>query len=543
MNRPKQQKLLAQAQPELLGVRAEDVLPEHMLLRFLSNCGIVDNDKPVDTKFAMRVAAMIAASEAFEEQTGHATNAAVSDDDTTNDGDAEAGHHEDEAMTSELDPSNDQQEPLDETQLEEAAAIAAEAAEELAAVDEPTPEPADADDDGLAIDVGELLGDTAIESDDDAVESASEQRATITHDEEEIGALMADMAQTTDANEQQRLEEAFAEEPTPEDPASAEAMPEHAAVAEPVAQEPTVEAAAATTADDPTEQPEELAAVVDEAPPEPTLQLPTEEATVAAEAADQPTEAADQDSVEAAQQADVAEEEAAEATANSEAATSAVIDTPALDEPVAAQEPIVTAEPQPTEAGAPAEVAEEEAKAGDATTEEFALTNGTMDKVQDFLSELKGALVTMAQRAPEPAPEPPPAPVPAAIDVEPLMQAVQAGFEKSAHQAEQANTAVASLGEHMAQLGSQIEGGMSKVVGSMGAQPMATPATAGADAPDFVEENATSQAVVLGAVSLIVLGWSIVFWIKTGSPKLALGTLVGANVIACCLLLSRGTRK
>ncbi len=48
---------------------------------------------------------------------------------------------------------------------------------------------------------------------------------------------------------------------------------------------------------------------------------------------------------------------------------------------------------------------------------------------------------------------------------------------------------------------------------------------------------------MLGAVTLVVLAWSILFWIKTGSPRLALGTLIGANLIACCMLLSRRKRS
>ncbi|HIE68880.1 MAG TPA: hypothetical protein EYP98_01265 [Planctomycetes bacterium] len=62
-------------------------------------------------------------------------------------------------------------------------------------------------------------------------------------------------------------------------------------------------------------------------------------------------------------------------------------------------------------------------------------------------------------------------------------------------------------------------------------------------APKFVEEGGTSQTVVLGAVTLVVLASSILFWIKTGSPRLALGTLIGANLIACCMLLSRRKRS
>jgi len=31
----------------------------------------------------------------------------------------------------------------------------------------------------------------------------------------------------------------------------------------------------------------------------------------------------------------------------------------------------------------------------------------------------------------------------------------------------------------------------------------------------------------------------VLFWFKTGSPRLALGTLVGANLVGCCLLAGR----
>jgi hypothetical protein len=49
---------------------------------------------------------------------------------------------------------------------------------------------------------------------------------------------------------------------------------------------------------------------------------------------------------------------------------------------------------------------------------------------------------------------------------------------------------------------------------------------------NFVAGQSMSQVARLGAMP--VLGWSILFWIKTGWPRLALGTLIGVNVIACC---------
>lgn len=527
MNRPKQHQLQTNAHPEeTLGVRAEDVLPEHMLLRFLSNCGIVENDKPVDTDFAMRVAAMIAASESFEGPSGQVGN--------------EAGPSAEEPMTDERDPSSENTQPLDTVQLEEAAAIAAEATTELAVSGEPLPEQppevpqADGtSDEEVTADVGELIADTATDATAEAGESSGAEtakQAAISQEEEELGALMADVTEVASAEEQAQLEAAFAEDAVEQETPAGEATADtpatdEDATAESVAQEPEeaeepAAVAEASTAEEPAQDEEPVAvaeepaadAVVDEAPAavEPTVDDADAEQALAAEQVDE-----------------------------------AVTDEAVTQEAAIADEPAVelTPQPEPEANEAPTAAADDSGAAlkQDPAGEEFALTNGTMDKVQDFLSELKGALVQMAQRPPESAPAPEPA---APLDVEPLMNAMQQGFEKSAQQAEQANSAVASLSEHMAQLGNQLEGGMSKVAGSLASQPLANPNTTGTTtSPDFVADRSASQAIVLGAVCLIVLGWSIIFWIKTGSPKLALGTLIGANVIACCLLLSRGTRS
>ncbi|MGK0518395.1 MAG: hypothetical protein ACJAUC_001087 [Planctomycetota bacterium] len=165
------------------------------------------------------------------------------------------------------------------------------------------------------------------------------------------------------------------------------------------------------------------------------------------------------------------------------------------------------------------------------TDEEFVLTNNSIDKVQDFLGDLKSALVEMAHRPQQ------------AVDVEPLVEALQAGFERSAEQAAQTSTAVASLSEHMSQFGRNIEGGVAKSIDTIQRNQVTEQASINASEPSFVGEQAKNQAVVLGAISLVVLGWSVLFWIKTGSPRLALGTLIGANAIACCLLLSRRGRN
>ena len=162
--------------------------------------------------------------------------------------------------------------------------------------------------------------------------------------------------------------------------------------------------------------------------------------------------------------------------------------------------------------------------------EQFAAANPSADRLQDILAELKNALIELTHR-PQTAP----------VDVGPLVQALQSGFERSAEQAAQTSTAVASLGEHMTQFGRNIEGGVTKTINTLAQQPAMQQAVA--PATPRVVERSTSQAAVLGAVALAVIGWSILFWIKTGSPQLALGTLVGANAIACCLLLARRDRS
>ena len=63
-------------------------------------------------------------------------------------------------------------------------------------------------------------------------------------------------------------------------------------------------------------------------------------------------------------------------------------------------------------------------------------------------------------------------------------------------------------------------------------------------APPGVERAPSSPAnAVRTAVALVVLGWAILFWIKADSPRLAIGTLVGANAVACCMLLARRDQR
>lgn len=177
------------------------------------------------------------------------------------------------------------------------------------------------------------------------------------------------------------------------------------------------------------------------------------------------------------------------------------------------------------------------AAANEPTGDEFALTSQAMDKVQDFLGELRSALVEMAQR---PQPENTPS-----IDVAPLIQAVQAGFDRSAEQATQASSALASLAERVGQFGQQVEASVQQSVKALAAQQQhlqeahANAPVAVVDRPRFVVQRPDRQTLVLGAVAILVVCWSILFWFKTGSPRLAFGTLIAANLVGCCLLVAR----
>ncbi|MEZ6036837.1 MAG: hypothetical protein R3F29_05120 [Planctomycetota bacterium] len=202
---------------------------------------------------------------------------------------------------------------------------------------------------------------------------------------------------------------------------------------------------------------------------------------------------------------------------------------PALDEQPSFDEGLVDA----VSAAVEAEMTAVTEPGGD----EFALTSQAMDKVQDFLGELRGALVEMAQRPQAQASTPP-------IDVAPLIQAVQAGFDRSAEQATQASTALASLAERVGQFGQQVEASVQQSVKALAEQQQRNEAHASVpvatvDRPRFLVQRPGRQALVLGAVAILVLCWSILFWFKTGSPRLAFGTLIGANLVGCCLLVAR----
>ena len=157
--------------------------------------------------------------------------------------------------------------------------------------------------------------------------------------------------------------------------------------------------------------------------------------------------------------------------------------------------------------------------------DEPSITSSHLETVQEFLGELKGTLVELADR-PHPRP---------ADELAPVVDALRAGAEASAEQASETNEALRALGRQVGQLGERVEAGVAQALGA------SRPAVY---APPVVERAPSSPAnAVLAAVALVVLGWAILFWIKADSPRLAIGTLVGANAVACCMLLARRDQR
>jgi hypothetical protein len=159
-------------------------------------------------------------------------------------------------------------------------------------------------------------------------------------------------------------------------------------------------------------------------------------------------------------------------------------------------------------------------------SEEFALTNSKLDRVQDFLAELRQALVEMAQR-----------PVQSPVDVAPLVKAVQAGIDRSSEQTARTAGTLQMLTEQLDSLGERVGHGVSESIQNAFAQ---APSTQAVDAPPppFVRPRADRQLFVLGGAALLVICWSFLFF-TTGWPRLALAALVAANVTACGMLLVR----
>lgn len=158
-----------------------------------------------------------------------------------------------------------------------------------------------------------------------------------------------------------------------------------------------------------------------------------------------------------------------------------------------------------------------------------------MQRVDAFLDRLKAALVEMAARPATPAPAPSPTPAAPPLDMAPLVGAIDGGFAKAVQQSEAAAHALTGLAERIDGLGQRLEATTGATVAAL----QTAPAHSRSAAPQFVMPRSSVTPWVLLAVAGLVTAWSVLFWFKTGSPRLALGTLVGANLVGCCLLAGR----
>lgn len=189
--------------------------------------------------------------------------------------------------------------------------------------------------------------------------------------------------------------------------------------------------------------------------------------------------------------------------------------------------PEPAAEPSARTGAAPS--AGEQDSSAPRSEEQTAVLAGSLERVDSFLTQLKGALVELAQR-----------PMAPAVDVAPVVAAVQAGFDQSARLAAATSSALVGLGAQVQGLGASVE----QCVGRVAASVLAQPATADGERrpPEYLIAQSSRLPVVLLALAALVIAWSILFWVKTGSPRLAIGTLVGANLVGCCLLAGGRSR-
>lgn len=217
---------------------------------------------------------------------------------------------------------------------------------------------------------------------------------------------------------------------------------------------------------------------------------------------------------------------------------------PHVEAPQTAQEPtspVLPLEPMPTTtatavtANEPANEEPAEPPSVNAPQETLvsvgpATEAAAMQRVESFLDQLKGALIEMAQRPAALATSPaPPSP---SLDIAPLVAALQAGFDRSAQMSEASSSALSVLAEKVASFGEHVEQGVQRVVADLRREPQPVER----QATEFVITRSDRTPIVLFAVAALVIAWSGIFWFKTGSTRLAFSTLVGANVVGCCLL-------
>ena len=157
----------------------------------------------------------------------------------------------------------------------------------------------------------------------------------------------------------------------------------------------------------------------------------------------------------------------------------------------------------------------------------------SLQRVETLLGELEQALADLAPR-PTPAPSP--------IDVAPLVEAVQAGFERATAHSAATTVALTSLSDRIDGLGQQVEAGVQQAVAARSTRAVPTHAAANPVSTPLVLAPAERRPIAMLALAALVLGWSMLLWFKAGSPHLAQGTLIAANLVGCCLLLSRRAR-
>ncbi|MBZ0154078.1 MAG: hypothetical protein K8J09_21345 [Planctomycetes bacterium] len=156
-------------------------------------------------------------------------------------------------------------------------------------------------------------------------------------------------------------------------------------------------------------------------------------------------------------------------------------------------------------------------------------TEQSMQRVESFLGQLKDALVQMANRPATPSPE-----------FSSLVTTVQSALERTQQQAASQQAALQTLGDKLSDFGQRVENGVTHGVAAVlerAHAPAAQPAAV--EIPRYVVHRGDRSSAALIAVMVLVLCWSLLFWFKTESLRLAVSTLIGANVIGCCLLVAR----
>jgi hypothetical protein len=171
---------------------------------------------------------------------------------------------------------------------------------------------------------------------------------------------------------------------------------------------------------------------------------------------------------------------------------------------------------------------------------------GGLARLSHAVGELRDAMVNAARREPF-------VPAPAPTDLGPVVHVLQAQLALSARQGEHGAAAVGALAQCVGDAAVQLQDGFERAIGAWTSAANAlTAATSGAAAGSTAARTRAaapaaeprpkaparrSAAALLGLAALLV-AWSVLLWIKTGDARLALGTLVGGNALACCWLLA-----